>query len=86
MAVAAARAGRAASVRRASAVGCAVSHSAPCVRKPGAACCVPAPHPSCLPCRDALAAYQEALAYAPNNKIALQRADFCRGRVERLGL
>lgn len=36
--------------------------------------------------RDALAAYQEALAYAPNNKIALQRADFCRGRVERLGL
>ena len=37
-------------------------------------------------CRDALAAYQEALAYAPNNKIALQRADFCRGRVERLGL
>lgn len=42
--------------------------------------------PACLPCRDALAAYQEALAYAPNNKIALQRADFCRGRVERLGL
>jgi tetratricopeptide (TPR) repeat protein len=40
----------------------------------------------CCLCRDALAAYQEALAYAPNNKIALQRADFCRGRVERLGL
>lgn len=57
-----------------------------CVRKP--ACCASPRHhhPSCLPCRDALAAYQEALAYAPNNKIALQRADFCRGRVERLGL
>jgi hypothetical protein len=37
-------------------------------------------------CRDALAAYQEALAYAPNNKIAMARADYCKGRVERLGL
>lgn len=37
-------------------------------------------------CRNALAAYQEALAYAPNNSIAMQRMDYCKTRVERLGL
>lgn len=37
-------------------------------------------------CRNALAAYQEALAYAPNNNIAMQRMDYCKTRVERLGL
>ncbi|KAF6259009.1 hypothetical protein COO60DRAFT_1515719 [Scenedesmus sp. NREL 46B-D3] len=36
--------------------------------------------------RKALAAYQEALAYAPNNSIAMQRMDYCKTRVERLGL
>ncbi|KAF8073104.1 PI4KG4 [Scenedesmus sp. PABB004] len=36
--------------------------------------------------RNAMAAYQEALAYAPNNKIAMQRGEFCKQRVERLGL
>jgi hypothetical protein len=48
------------------------------------------PVPSCvcrwLSCRNALAAYQEALAYAPNNSIAMQRMDYCKTRVERLGL
>jgi hypothetical protein len=37
-------------------------------------------------CRNALTSYQEALAYAPNNKIAMQRMDFCRTKVERLSL
>lgn len=36
--------------------------------------------------RDALRAYQEVLTYAPNNKVALQRSDFCKARVERLGV
>lgn len=36
--------------------------------------------------KNALSAYQEALAYAPNNKIAMQRADYCKTRVENLGL
>jgi hypothetical protein len=40
----------------------------------------------CMCCRNALAAYQEALAYAPNNSIAMQRMDYCKTRVERLGL
>lgn len=39
-----------------------------------------------ITCRSALEAYQEALAYAPNNKIAMQRADYCRTRVQRLNL
>jgi hypothetical protein len=34
-------------------------------------------------CRDALQAYQEALTYAPNNRIARQRSDFCREKVSR---
>ena len=37
-------------------------------------------------CRNALAAYQEALAYAPNNSIAMQRMDYCKTRVERRGV
>lgn len=36
--------------------------------------------------RNALTAYQEALAYAPNNKIAMQRMESCRAKVERMGL
>lgn len=36
--------------------------------------------------RDALTAYQEALTYAPNNKVAQQRSDFCRNRVTNLRL
>eukprot|EP00775_Hariotina_reticulata_P011027 gene11027-11182_t len=36
--------------------------------------------------RNALTSYQEALAYAPNNKIAMQRMDFCKNKVERLSL
>lgn len=35
--------------------------------------------------REALNAYQEALSYAPDNKVALQRSDFCKTRLERLG-
>jgi hypothetical protein len=47
--------------------------------------------PSCLNgvcclCRKALEAYQEALTYAPNNKVALGRSEFCRTRVQNLGL
>ena len=38
------------------------------------------------PCRKALEAYQTVLQYAPNNKTAATRSDYCRGRVERLGL
>lgn len=33
---------------------------------------------------EALQAYQEALSYAPNNKVALSRSEFCRTRVQRL--
>eukprot|EP00955_Chlamydomonas_euryale_P054670 355908-Chlamydomonas_euryale.AAC.13 len=36
--------------------------------------------------RSALSAYQEALSYAPSNDIARQRTEFCKTRVERLGL
>jgi hypothetical protein len=36
--------------------------------------------------RDALRAYQEALSYAPNNKVAMQRSTYCAERAERLGL
>lgn len=36
--------------------------------------------------RRALEAYQTVLQYAPNNKVAAARGDYCRGRVERLGL
>jgi hypothetical protein len=35
-------------------------------------------------CRDALAAYSEALTYAPNNTVAQQRADYCKGKIERM--
>jgi hypothetical protein len=42
--------------------------------------------PASAPRRDALRAYQEVLTYAPNNKVALQRSDFCKTRVERLGV
>jgi hypothetical protein len=34
----------------------------------------------------ALEAYQTALSYAPNNKVASSRGEYCRARVERLGL
>ena len=36
--------------------------------------------------RDALRAYQEALSYAPNNQVAMQRSTYCAERAERLGL
>lgn len=36
--------------------------------------------------RRALEAYQTVLQYAPNNKVASTRGEYCRGRVERLGL
>eukprot|EP00877_Chromochloris_zofingiensis_P001406 jgi/Chrzof1/11266/Cz05g29290.t1 len=36
--------------------------------------------------RNALRAYQEALTYAPNNKIAMQRCDYCKTRVQNLSL
>ncbi|GBF88321.1 TPR repeat-containing protein [Raphidocelis subcapitata] len=36
--------------------------------------------------RKAFEAYGTVLQYAPNNKIASQRGEYCRGRVERLGL
>lgn len=32
---------------------------------------------------DALAAYQEALTYAPDNKVAQARAEYCRTRLAR---
>jgi hypothetical protein len=35
-------------------------------------------------CREALAAYSEALTYAPNNTVAQQRADYCKGKLERM--
>lgn len=38
----------------------------------------------CAACREALAAYSEALTYAPNNSVAQQRAEFCRGKIERM--
>lgn len=31
----------------------------------------------------ALAAYREALTYAPDNKVALARADYCQTRISR---
>ncbi|KAJ9518328.1 hypothetical protein QJQ45_010196, partial [Haematococcus lacustris] len=34
--------------------------------------------------RQALDAYQEALSYAPNNEVALQRASFCKQKLERM--
>ncbi|GLI58572.1 hypothetical protein VaNZ11_000199 [Volvox africanus] len=36
--------------------------------------------------RDALQAYQEALTYAPDNRIARQRSDYCKEKVTRLAL
>jgi len=36
--------------------------------------------------RKALEAYQEALSYAPNNKVAMGRSEYCRNRVQNLGL
>ena len=36
--------------------------------------------------RKALESYQEALSYAPNNKVAMGRSEFCRNRVQNLGL
>ncbi|GLC37868.1 hypothetical protein PLESTB_001484700 [Pleodorina starrii] len=36
--------------------------------------------------RDALQAYQEALTYAPDNRIARQRCDYCKEKVTRLAL
>ncbi|KIZ00543.1 Uncharacterized protein ycf37 [Monoraphidium neglectum] len=36
--------------------------------------------------RKALEAYQTVLQYAPNNKVASTRGEYCKGRVERLGL
>ncbi|EFJ45362.1 hypothetical protein VOLCADRAFT_118323 [Volvox carteri f. nagariensis] len=36
--------------------------------------------------RDALVAYQEALTYAPDNRIARQRSDYCKEKVTRLAL
>lgn len=36
------------------------------------------------PRREALSAYQEALSYAPNNPVAQQRCDYCKGKVERM--
>ena len=46
----------------------------------------PRPAPPLPAHRDALRAYQEVLTYAPNNKVAVQRSDFCKTRVERLGV
>ena len=37
-------------------------------------------------CREALDAYQEALSFAPGNKIAMQRSDFCKTRLENRGI
>ncbi len=34
--------------------------------------------------RDALAAYQEVLSYAPTNEVALQRSTACRQKIERM--
>lgn len=42
------------------------------------------PGPLPLQYKEALGAYQEALAYSPGNKVAQSRADFCRTRLERL--
>lgn len=36
--------------------------------------------------KEALEAYSEALTYAPTNSVAQQRSDFCKNKVQRLGI
>lgn len=48
------------------------------------ALCSLAPCAAAAMCREALNAYQEAVSYAPNNQVALQRSEFCKQKLERL--